>query len=114
MRIALPYLMWGRSAMSVICFYAHRPMVSSSSRHPGPLVDWSPLPFNQQVPTSTGAVYKPVIFSCVFMLVTLNKCVVCCSDLQREHSGDECLSSSILCRYESSRGHLFVLSWARV
>ena len=50
------------------------------------------------------------------MLVQLNKCVVVCgsdlqsvcgSDLQRGHSGDGCLSSSIL-------GFLFVLSWARV
>ena len=48
------------------------------------------------------------------MLVQLNKCVVCGSDLQRGHSGDGCLSSSILFKYERSRGHLFVLSWARV
>ena len=33
-------------------------------------------------PTSTGAVHKSVTFSCVFMLVQLNKCVVCGSDLQ--------------------------------
>ena len=40
------------------------------------------------------------------MLVQFNKCVVVCdSDLQRGHSGDECLSSSILFKYESSRGH---------
>ena len=49
------------------------------------------------------------------MLVQLNKCVVVCgSDLQRGHSGDGCLSSSILFKYERSKGHLFVLSWARV
>ena len=29
-------------------------------------------------------------------------------------SGDGCLYSSILFKYERSRGHLFVLSWARV
>ena len=29
-------------------------------------------------------------------------------------SGDGCLTSSILFKYERSRGHLFVLSWARV
>ena len=40
--------------------------------------------------------------------------VVCGSDLQRGHSGDRCLSSSILFKYECSMGHLFVLSWARV
>ena len=45
------------------------------------------------------------------MLVQLNKCVVCGSDLQRGHSG---LSSSILFKYECSMGHLFVLSWAMV
>ena len=49
------------------------------------------------------------------MLVQLNKCVVVCgSDLQRGHSGDRCLFSSILFGYECSMGHLFVLSWARV
>ena len=65
-------------------------------------------------PTSTGAVHKSVT-RCVFMLVQLNKCVVVCgSVLQRGHSGDGCLTSSILFKYERSRGHLFVLSWARV
>ena len=39
---------------------------------------------------------------------------VCGSVLQRGHCGDGCLSSSILFEYERSRGHLFVLSWARV
>ena len=35
------------------------------------------------------------------MLVQLNKCVlVCGSDLQRGHSGDGCLTSSILFKYE--------------
>ena len=54
-------------------------------------------------------------FKCLFMLVQLNKCVVVCgSDLQRGHSGDGCLSSSILYKYERSMGPLFVLSWARV
>ena len=49
------------------------------------------------------------------MLVQLNNCVVVCgSDLQMGHSGDGCLSSLILFKYESSRGHLIVLSWARV
>ena len=50
----------------------------------------------------------------VFMLVQLNKCVVCGSDLKRGHSGDGCLTSPILFKYERSRGRLFVLSWARV
>ena len=39
---------------------------------------------------------------------------MCGTDLQRGHSGDRCLSSSILFKYESSRGHLFVLIWAMV
>ena len=34
-----------------------------------------------------------------------------CSVLQRGHSGYECLSSSILFKYECRVGHLFVLSW---
>ena len=66
------------------------------------------------LPISTGAVHKSVTCSCVFMLVQLNKCVVCGSNLQREHSGDGCFTSSILFKYKRSRGHLFVLSWARV
>ena len=43
------------------------------------------------------------------MLVQFNKC-----DLQRGHSDDGCFSSSILFKYVISRGHLYVLSWARV
>ena len=39
---------------------------------------------------------------------------MCCCDLQRGHSGDGVLSLSILFKYERSRGHLFVLRWARV
>ena len=51
----------------------------------------------------------------MFLWVQLNKCVVVCgSVLQRGHSGDGGLSSSIFCNYESRVGHLFVLSWARV
>ena len=49
------------------------------------------------------------------MFVQLNKCVVVCgSVLQRGHIGDGCSTSSILFKYERSRGHLFVLSWASV
>ena len=47
------------------------------------------------------------------MFVQLNKCVVCGSVLQRGHSGDGCLISLILFKYEHSMGHLFVLSWAK-
>ena len=61
-----------------------------------------------------GAVHKSVTCSCVFMLVQLNKCVVCGSGLQRGHSGDGCLTLSILFKYEHSMGHLFVLSWVMV
>ena len=53
--------------------------------------------------------------SCMFLLVQFNNCVVVCiSVLQRGHSGAGCLSSSILFKYESRVGHLFVLSWARI
>ena len=49
------------------------------------------------------------------MFVQLNTCVVvCASVLQREHSGDGSLTSSILFKYERSMGHLFVLRWVRV
>ena len=44
----------------------------------------------------------------------LNKSgVVCGSDVQKRHSGDGCLSLSILFKYESRWGHLFVLSDVR-
>ena len=49
------------------------------------------------------------------MFAQLNKFVVVCgSVLQRGHSGDGCLTSPMLFKYERSKGHLFVLSWARV
>ena len=71
----------------------------------------SSLHSTSRFPTSTGANHN----SYVFMLAQLNKCVaVCGSDLQRGHTGGGCLSSSILFKYESSREHLFVLSWVRV
>ena len=79
------------------------------------IVDWCPLHSTSRYLTSTGAVHKSVTCSCVFMLVQLNKYVVVCGyDLQRGHSGDGCLTSSILFEYERSRGHLFVLSWTTV
>ena len=34
--------------------------------------------------------------------------------LQRAHSGDGCDLASTLCKYDFSKGDLFVLSWARV
>ena len=34
--------------------------------------------------------------------------------LQRGHSGDGCVFASTLCKYDLSKGDLFVLSWARV
>ena len=34
--------------------------------------------------------------------------------LQRGHSGDECVLTSTLCKYDLRKGDLFVLSWARV
>ena len=40
------------------------------------------------------------------MFVQLNKCVVWGSVLQRGHSGDGCLTSWILFKYECSRGHI--------
>ena len=40
--------------------------------------------------------------------------VVCGSDMQRGKSGDGCLSSLTFFKYEGSKGHLFVQSWARV
>ena len=74
-----------------------------------------PLHSTSRFPTSAGAVQNSVTFSCVFVWVQLNKCVVVCgSDFQRGHSGDGCLSSSNLFKYERSMGHSFVLSWARV
>ena len=34
--------------------------------------------------------------------------------LQRRHSGDGCDLASTLCKYDSRKSDLFVLSWARV
>ena len=34
--------------------------------------------------------------------------------LQRGHSGDGCVLSSTLCKYDLRKGDLFVLSWARM
>ena len=82
--------------------YAHRPMVS-------PYLTGIKPPLH-----STSKCHKSVTCSCVSMFVQLNKCVVCGSVLQRGHCGDGCLTSSILFKYERSREHLFVLSWARV
>ena len=63
-------------------FYAHRSMVSS---HLACIrIRWStggPLHLTSRCPTSTGAVHKSVTFRCVLLLVQLNKCVVCGSDL---------------------------------
>ena len=72
-------------------------------------------PFNQLIPHLYGSRPQiPDLELCVYV-GAVNKCgVVCGSDLQREHSGDEWLSSSILLKYESSMGSLFVLRWTRV
>ena len=72
-----------------------------------------PLHLTSSCPTSMGAVHKSVTYSCVLMLVQLNRCVVCGSDLQRGHSGDGCFDFVDFV-YRRSRGHVFVLSWARV
>ena len=97
-------------------FYTHRPMVSphlTRIRTAG--LTGGPIHSTSKCPTSTGAVHKSLPFSYVFMLVQLNKCVVVCgSDLQRGHIGDWRLSSPILFKYEHYKGHLFVLSCARV
>ena len=39
---------------------------------------------------------------------------MCSTILQRGHSGDGCLSSSIFFKYEYRVGHLFLLSWAKL
>ena len=50
-----------------------------------------------------GAVHKSMTCSWLFMFVQLNKRVVVCgSVLQRGHSGDGCLTLSILFKYERS------------
>ena len=40
-------------------------------------------------------------------------CVVCV-DVTEGHTGDGCVLASTLCKYDLRKGHLFVLSWARV
>ena len=104
---------WGRGPTTVSTHTGRRyPPIYPASGTASWLV--APLHSSSRCPTSTGAVHKSVACSCVFMLVQLNKCVVCGSNLQRAHSGDGCLSLSILFKYERCKGHLFVLSWARV
>ena len=44
----------------------------------------------------------------------VEKCVSCVWMLQRGHSGDGCVLALTLCKYDSRKGDLFVLSWARV
>ena len=39
--------------------------------------------------------------------------MMCGLVLQRGHSGDECVLTSTLCKYDLRKGDLFVLSWAR-
>ena len=34
--------------------------------------------------------------------------------LQSEHSGDECVLASTLCKYDLRKGDLFILGWAMV
>ena len=56
-----------------------------------------PLHSANSFPTSTGAVYKSVTISCVLIFVQLNMCVVVCgSALHRGHSGEGCISASIV------------------
>ena len=40
--------------------------------------------------------------------------MMCVWMLQRGHSGDGCVLTSTLCKYDLRKGDLFVLSWARV
>ena len=61
--------------------------------------------------TPAGSVYKSRGDYVVHMWVQLKRCV---SVLQRGHSGDGCDLASTLCKYDSRKGDLFVLSWARV
>ena len=51
---------------------------------------------------------------CIYVGAVEQCVAVCGSDLQRGHSGDGCLTRQFCCKYERSRGHLFVRSWARV
>ena len=79
--------------------------IPPSSRHPDPLVDWWSLHLTRRFHGNRTQIRD---LWCVFMLVQLNNCVVVCdSDLQRGYSGDGCLSSSILFKYESSMGHFW-------
>ena len=51
----------------------------------------------------------------VCMRVQLKRlCVSCVWVLQRGNSGDGCDLASPLCKYDLSKGDLFVLTWARV
>ena len=65
--------------------------------------------------TPEASVHKSMGDSVVRMWVQLKRwCVSCVWELQRGHSGDGCDLASTLCKYDLSKGVLFVLSWARV
>ena len=80
---------------SNIRLYAHRPMVSLIQPTGDPSIQPADSPLPQIRDLELG-VYVGAVEQ------------VCCPEL---HSGDRCLSSSILFKYISSRWHLFVLSW---
>ena len=79
-----------------IRFYARWKMVSPQSANIK--VHW--------LPNSMETIHKFVTLRCVFILVQLNKCVVCGCVFQTGHSGDGGLSTSILFK-ECRVGHLF-------
>ena len=66
----------------------------------GTLTDGIPHPLSNQTPTYTWTLHKSVTELCADFSAVL----------QRAHSGDGCLSTPILCKYEFLMGNLFVLS----
>ena len=65
--------------------------------------------------TPAGSVHKSRGDNVVSMWVHLRRwCVSCVWMLQRGNSGDGCVLTATLCKYDLRKGGLFVLSWARV
>ena len=80
---------------------------------------WEPPMLSTQMAskdaTLKASVHKSRGDLVVCMCVQLNRCfVVCVSVLHKWQSGEVCVFTSTLCKYDLRKGDLFVLSWARV
>ena len=100
----------------VVSTHSLDPCLWGESNHPtfGPPASLS-LHLASSSITLSGSVHKSRGDSVFRMWVKLKRwCVSCVWVLHRGHSGDECDFVSTLCKYDLTKGYLFVLSWAWV